>query len=297
MTPDIQKSMLAACGRFIGKKIEPIKDQVDELHTKYAGTISKDQLEELRQAWEDRFSKPEAWLSKELLPIGPQGEPGRDADPVAVPDVVAELLATDGLKTLIDLYVAEAVAKHFEANPVQHGKDGEPGKQGEPGESIKGEPGADGVGLASAMIDRGGQLVVTKTNGESITLGAVVGKDGDPGKDGADGLGFDDADVIYDGERGFTIKWQQGERVKEKTFHVPTVIDRGYWREGTQAKTGDAMTHDGTLWIALRDTKAKPMRESEDWRIGARKGRDGIQGPAGKAYQPPEPVKLGNGNG
>lgn len=297
MTPDIQKSILAACGRFIRKSVDPITKQVDELHTKYAGTISKDQLEELRQAWEDRFSKPEAWLSKDLLPIGPQGKPGRDADPVAVPDVVAELLATDGLKTLIDLYVAEAVAKHFEANPVQHGKDGEPGKQGEPGESIKGEPGADGVGLASAMIDRGGQLVVTKTNGESITLGAVVGKDGEPGKDGADGLGFDDADVTYDGERGFTIKWQQGERVKEKTFHVPTVIDRGYWREGTEAKAGDAMTHDGTLWIALRDTKAKPARESGDWRIGARKGRDGVQGPAGKPYQPPEPVKLGNVDG
>jgi hypothetical protein len=229
---------------------------------------------------------------------GPQGEPGKDAEPVLVADVVKELLETDAIAPIIDMMVAESVAKHFEDNPVQNGKDGSPGEKGDRGDvGEKGMNGADGIGLASAMIDRDGQLVVTKTNGESIALGAVIGKDGAPGKDGSDGLGFDDCDITYDGERGFTIKWQQGDRVMETTFHVPTVIDRGYWREGTQAQTGDAMTHDGTLWIALRDTKAKPARESEDWRIGARKGRDGAPGPAGKEYKPPEPVKLGNGNG
>lgn len=200
-----------------------------------------------------------------------------------VADVVAHLLKTDQLQTLVDLQSSASIGKYFEENPVHHGKDG-----------------ADGVGLAGAIINRAGELVVTKTNGDSVNLGVVIGTDGkhgDHGKDGLDGLGFDDADVSYDGERSFKMTWQRGEQVKTKTFIVPTVIDRGYWREGTEAKTGDAMTHDGTLWIALRDTKAKPARESEDWRIGARKGRDGVQGPPGKAYQAPEPVKLGGSNG
>jgi len=232
---------------------------------------------------------------------GPPGEPGRDAGPVdvdAIAAAVAEmvtagLLGGDGLKALIDLQVADSIAAHFDANPIQHGqhgRDGEKGAHGERGE--KGDAGADGVGLASAMIDREGNLIVTKTNGDAVPLGCVVGKDGQHGKDGAHGLGFDDLDVEYDGERTFTLKWQRGDVVKTKIFHVPTVIDRGYWSEGTKAQAGDAMTHNGTLWIATKDTDAKPCLESDAWRIGARKGRDGIQGPPGKAYEPPQPVKL-----
>lgn len=293
MTPDIQKSILAACARFIRKQLEPVTKQLDELRGMFSGTVEKGEFAELQRMWEEKYSNPGAWIPKTMLPVGEKGEPGRDADPISLADVAAEILSTDALKILVDLHVAEAVAKYFEENPVQHGKDGKPGEKGEPGESIKGEPGADGVGLAGAVINRAGELVVTKTNGEAIALGVVVGKDGASGKDGADGLGFDDCDVLYDGERSFTVKWQNGDRVKEKTFHVPTIIDRGYWREGSEAQAGDAMTHDGTLWIALRDTKAKPARESEDWRIGARKGRDGVQGPPGKAYVPPGPVKLG----
>jgi hypothetical protein len=206
---------------------------------------------------------------------------------VELDGVVKEILTTDELKTLVDLQVAESVAKHFEANPVRHGEAGPAGPSG-----TKGEAGADGVGLAGAMIDRDGNLIVTKTNGDAVPLGCVVGKDGQHGKDGADGLGFDDLDVEYDGERTFTFKWQRGDVVKTRSFHVPTVIDRGYWSEGTKAQHGDAMTHNGTLWIATKDTDAKPCLESDSWRIGARKGRDGLQGPPGKPHEPPQPVKL-----
>src|SRR5688500_12658337 len=124
MTKDIQSAILRACARFIGKKIDPITKQISEIRTQVEGTITKSELEQIKQAWEERYANPQTWLSKELLPVGPRGEDGRDADPVALSDVAAELLATDGLKALVDLYVAEAVAKHFEDNPVQHGKDG-----------------------------------------------------------------------------------------------------------------------------------------------------------------------------
>lgn len=60
---------------------------------------------------------------------------------------------------------------------------GERGERGEPGESIKGET---GVGLAGALIDRSGVLVLTLSDGTTRDLGVVVGKDGRDGKDGAD---------------------------------------------------------------------------------------------------------------
>lgn len=49
---------------------------------------------------------------------------------------------------------------------------------------------------------------------------------------------------------------------------------RGFYRNGDKAKRGDAYTHDGSLWYCLRNTEDKPCRESNDWNVVARKGRD-----------------------
>lgn len=68
----------------------------------------------------------------------------------------------------------------------------EQGERGEPGESIKGET---GVGVAGALIDRSGVLILTLSDGTQRDLGVVVGKDGLNGTSGADGLpGADGAD-------------------------------------------------------------------------------------------------------
>lgn len=76
-------------------------------------------------------------------------------------------------------------------------------RQPERGE--KGDRGETGVGMAGAMIDRSGVLVLTLSNGEVRELGPVVGKDGRDGidgKDGADGTpGADGRDGI-DGKDG-----------------------------------------------------------------------------------------------
>ena len=216
---------------------------------------------------------------------GPQGERGADAEPVEVSEVVSELLVSPELKTVVDLLVAESI----EALPKpQDGKDGEQGPQGERGaDGTKGEPGADGVGLAGALIDREGSLVVTLTNGEAKSLGAIVGRDGANGKDGAD---FSEVEFDYDGERGLIIRGKGGEIVKR----LPIPIDRGYWSEGKAFEHGDVTTHDGTVFIALRDTKAKPCKENaEDWRIMCRKGRDGKDGRNGVDLT--KPVKVSNG--
>jgi hypothetical protein len=222
-------------------------------------------------------------------PQGEKGERGMDAEPIEVTEVVAELLRAPEIKTLVDLHVAEAVQKHFEANPVRHGKDGQDGKPGERGEKgehgTKGEAGADGVGLAGAMIDREGCLIVTTTKGDAIKLGAVVGKNGDPGKDGVD---FSNASIDYDGARTLTIRGAGGEIVKR----LPIPMDAGYWRDGMSCEKGDIVTHAGNAWIAVAETKAKPCLESKEWRLFARKGRDGTDGRAGRDLGPAPPVKL-----
>ena len=242
-----------------------------------------------------------------------KGEPGKDAevDLDALADlVVSKLLDSDRVATLVDLAATEAVAKHFEANPVQHGKDAElpdiegmvakavaaipapkDGKDAEPvsdraiaehvAKYLEANPpaaGKDAAGIADTLIDRDGCLVATYTDGRTKNLGPVVGKDG------AD---FTKCEIDYDGERTITVRGDGGEIKK----HVPIPMDRGYWRDGTSCEKGDILTHDGNAWIALRETKAKPCHENkEDWRLFARRGRDGQDGK--KVFVEREPVKL-----
>ena len=95
-----------------------------------------------------------------------------------------------------------------------------------------------------------------------------------PGKDGLDGLGFDDMQVIHDGERGFTLRFARGERVREMAFTIPCVLDRGVYKDGTQYAQGDGTTWAGSYWIAQATTKEKPGTGA-DWRLAVKRGRDG----------------------
>ena len=100
------------------------------------------------------------------------------------------------------------------------------------------------------------------------------GVDGTHGKDGVDALGFDDLTVEHDGERAFNLKVVSGERVKEFTFTVPVVLDKGYYREGDAFEKGDGVTFGGSYWIAQALTRSKPEIGNSDWRLAVKKGRD-----------------------
>ncbi|WP_457813003.1 hypothetical protein U8C33_22705 [Sinorhizobium meliloti] len=144
------------------------------------------------------------------------------------------------------------------------------------------------VSVAGALIDRTGSLVITMSDGSTKNVGQVVGKDGDPGNDG---LGFDDLDVAYDGEKTITLKFTQGERVKEFAFTMPVVIDRGVYRDGSEYKAGDGVTWGGSFWIAQKDTSAKPDA-GDDWRLSVKRGRDGKNGEM-KQAKAHSPVRVG----
>lgn len=219
---------------------------------------------------------------------GDSGTNGRDAEPIDIKDVIAEILSGAELKTLVDLHVAESVQKHFEANPIRHGKDGEIGKQGEKGDT--GEQGRDGAGLADALIDNVGNLVLTMTDGRMKKLGNVVGIDGRDGARGADGADFSEVTLDYDEERGLVIRGKGGVEIIRKIW-LPSY--KGYWREGMVCSKANIVTHNGSAWIAIKDTTLKPCLEnSTDWQLFVRKGRDGADGVNGRNAGPPPPVKL-----
>lgn len=161
--------------------------------------------------------------------------------------------------------------------PGLNGKDGDPGGPGPAGK--------DGTGLAGALIDRDGQLVVTLTDGSTKALGPVLGpagKDGRDGKDGADGLGFEDMEVIYNNSRTFTLKFHRHDLVKEFNFDVPVMLYAGVFKDGSQYSVGDAVTWAGSLWHCNEATKEKPGETSKHWTLIAKRGRDGKDGIPGQ---------------
>lgn len=95
---------------------------------------------------------------------------------------------------------------------------------------------------------------------------------GDPGEPG---FGFDDMTVEHDGERGFTLKFTQGDREKTFDFQIPAMIDRGVYKDGTEYERGDAVTFGGSLWIAQRSGPDGKPGQSDAWRLAVKKGRDG----------------------
>ena len=100
------------------------------------------------------------------------------------------------------------------------------------------------------------------------------GKDGEPGRDGADGFGFDDMEATFDGERSFTLRFTQGERVKEFTFKTAFMLYRGVFQPGHEYDRGDSVTLDGSCWVALKDTSAKPG-DDDSWQLAVKRGRNG----------------------
>jgi len=179
------------------------------------------------------------------------------------------------------------------------GKDGGPGEVGEMGrtgekgaDGAAGEDGRDGIGLTGAIIDRSGRLVLTLSDGSLRELGEIVGRDGKDAdmevladiivrevqkmptpRDGVDGLGFDEMDVLHDGERTVTFRLSRGDMVKDFPMVIPAIIDRGVWEKRRYAK-GDGVTWDGSFFIAQVETEGQPL-VSKDWRQAVKAGRPG----------------------
>lgn len=185
----------------------------------------------------------------------PEPQPGRDADMDQVRRWIEEQVAAlpapaDGKSVTVEdvaPIVREAVATAVAALPAAK----------------------DGVGLAGALIDRKGMLILTLSDGKMCELGRVDGTDGEPG------LGFDDMLIEQTGERTVTLRFTRGDQAKTFDLTMPTVIDRGVYKAGQSYEAGDAVTFGGSLWIAQKSTDVKPDGPDTGWRLAVKKGRDG----------------------
>ena len=132
--------------------------------------------------------------------------------------------------------------------------------------------GKDAANIVEALKDSG-ELVLTLQDGRLIRTGI---RDGEKGQDGRDGFGFDDMDAcVLDDDRTIELSFRRGEEEKCFTFKWPVPVDRGVYKAGEAYEHGDAVTWGGSLWIAQRQTDAKPDTPDSGWRLAVKKGRDG----------------------
>lgn len=131
------------------------------------------------------------------------------------------------------------------------------------------QKGADGDGVAGALIDREGCLVLTLSNGETRNLGKVVG---DPGRDG---FSLDDFDCQPVDDRTIKLMFTRGDEMHSYELEFPVITDCGVFKEGEQYVRGNAVTWGGSLWIAQRDTSSKPDAPDSGFRLAVKRGRDG----------------------
>jgi hypothetical protein len=232
---------------------------------------------------------------------GPQGEHGTSVDIGDVRQMVQEAVADipppkdgrDGTSvTAADVapLIASEVEKAVSALPAPK----------------------DGIGLLSALIDREGELVVTLSDGTTKQLGPVVGRDvdmreverlitekvalipvkeGAPGKNGRDGT-LEGASIKQIDERTFRFLRADGSVLGE--MKSSAMVYRGVFRSGDVYEKGDAVTRNGSLWIARDDTQATPGDGVTSWQLAAKAGRDGKglpgeRGPQGAKGEKGEP--------
>lgn len=152
------------------------------------------------------------------------------------------------------------------------GEAGERGADGTPGEpGPQGERGSDGVGLASAMIDRDGGLVVTTTAGAVLKLGIVVGRDGSDGAPGRDGQAGERGDAGPQGEPG-----QPGVDGRD-AYHGEA---RGLHDPEAQYRAMDVVSFNGSEWRAKHDNPG--ALPGDGWMLSASRGKRGDRGEPGQ---------------
>ncbi len=177
-------------------------------------------------------------------------------------NIRGKALESANLQPMIDLAVAKATAMIAPAK--------------------NGEPGRDGRDVDMAEVKA---LILHELSTWPLPIN---------GKDGADGLGFDDWDLSFDPARGVVLRLSQGTRVKEficpQPFHLPD------WVPGMAAPKGGSVQWDGGYWLALRETTASPKEGIADWQLLVRRGKQGSQGAKGDKGDKGLDAKSGPGN-
>ncbi len=102
-----------------------------------------------------------------------------------------------------------------------------------------------------------------------------AGRDGAPGANGADGIGFDSVEAAFDGDRTLAFHFRKGELTKTVALPLPMPHYEGIYQAGRDYGLGDIVTDGGSAWICVAPTQSRPNENASAWRLMVKRGRDG----------------------
>jgi hypothetical protein len=215
---------------------------------------------------------------------------------------------------IVRRHVDQATAPLIERIAVLEARKPEKGERGEIGEA--GPQGRDGIGMAGALVNRGGELIISLADGSQHNVGTVVGKDGatgprgeqgPPGNDGAPGEKGDKGDTGERGEvgeRGLQgevgtngidgapgergEKGDPGERgeIGEKGDQGPdgpaayVGEAKGLFDPAAEYRVRDVVALNGSAFMAKADNPGECP--GEGWMLLAQRGKRGDKGDRGE---------------
>ena len=237
---------------------------------------------------------------------GKDGAPGLDGkDGKDGKDGAPGLTGKDGAPGLVSTVCVEGPA----GPPGDKGTKGDPGTQGAPGEAgTKGDPGKDGRDGREGKDGTPGRdaleldILPAIDFAKSYPRGTLASNRGGLWRairstEGAEGWvcivdGLSHIEVKQDNVRNFIIRTELSSgNIVLTTFAIPALLDRTVFKVGTKYQAGDGVTHQGSFWIAQKDTASAPG--SDDWRLAVKRGRDGKDGAVGKQGSPGAPGASG----
>ena len=211
-------------------------------------------------------------------PMGPQGAAGKDSDPSEVKDlVIAELREElEGIKEWVATHLTslpsteEVKSAVLESIHIPQPRDGQDGADGRDAAALEIMPGID----ESKSYQRGSYAT---HNG-----GLWRAYERTQGMRGWECIvdGVSEVAVGQISERDFTITSVTSSGKKtEKSIHVPSVMYREVYNSGMAYAKGDAVTFNGSLFIAVDDapeaTPGSGSPEDTGWRLAVKQGRNG----------------------
>lgn len=98
------------------------------------------------------------------------------------------------------------------------------------------------------------------------------------GTNGADGLGFEDLAVDFDGDRTLSLTFARGLEKKSFPIVLPFLRYEGVFQEGKAYDVGDVVTWAGSTWHCKAATASKPGDGAPAWTLIVKRGRDGKDG-------------------
>ena len=109
------------------------------------------------------------------------------------------------------------------------------------------------------------------------------GLDGRPGQPGQDGVGFDNVEASFDGDRTIALKFIKGDATTTVPIVPPIPKYQGTYQTAKSYGVGDVVTWAGSSWYCRQPTQAKPDAGTSAWQLMVKRGRDGRDGKGAEA--------------